>query len=181
MPDDTSELDAYLRDWAPTAHQIERWPRADLELTAAITSRLPPESYIGSVRAILFRDDDVMVMNDPSRAHLLPGGHREPGETMDETLAREMFEETGYAIASKRLIGVMCFKHLTPPPPDMNVPMNPWFFNAVFQAEAGNYHPTRRETDGYELSAEFHPIDHVRGMNLDPVNLLFLNHCKPRS
>ena len=107
----------------------------------------------------------MLVVRDSGRSHIMPGGRIEPGEDFLETLKRELLEETDWAIAQPRLLGLMHFRHLTPKPEGYRYPY-PEFMQLVYQAEAGQYEPRARENEGYELGAVFKPID-----NRDPAGL----------
>ncbi len=50
----------------------------------------------------------------------LPGGGMDPGEFMEETCVREVFEETGLRVLVKRLIGVYSSPHWLVEYPDGN-------------------------------------------------------------
>lgn len=65
----------------------------------------------GLVRAVVLRDGDVLLMQRSADEDLFPNvwqcpaGGQEPGETVEEALARELREETGLALVSARRIG----------------------------------------------------------------------------
>jgi ADP-ribose pyrophosphatase YjhB (NUDIX family) len=82
----------------------------------------------------------VMVVRDPGSVHVLPSGRRQVGESLEQTLRRELLEETGWAIGEPHLLGVRHFHQqgrtpATQPYPD--------FFQVVFVAQAGGSIPKR--------------------------------------
>jgi 8-oxo-dGTP diphosphatase len=60
----------------------------------------PDTTRLQSVNMVPFVDDRVIVIALASGEIMLPGGTRESGESLLETITREMREETGYAIRS---------------------------------------------------------------------------------
>jgi 8-oxo-dGTP pyrophosphatase MutT (NUDIX family) len=128
-----------------------------------LTSTLPPLDLVSSVRALVRQDDQILVVRDPISVHILPGGRREPGETLMQTLEREVLEETGWTIQSPRLIGLVHFQHLTPRPNDYRYPY-PDFLHLVYVATPDRYDAAQREVDGYELEAGFQPLTTVAAL-----------------
>ncbi|HEX9815194.1 MAG TPA: NUDIX domain-containing protein [Myxococcota bacterium] len=63
-----------------------------------------------TVSAVARREDsngEILLIQRADNAHWgLPGGHVEPGESVAQATAREVLEETGFAIEVGRLIGV---------------------------------------------------------------------------
>ena len=147
---------------APQADEQIMWPPLQLRVRAYLASELPPLDLVTSVRAIVRRDSQLMLVRDPISTHILPGGRREPGETLEQTLAREVLEETGWTIRDARLLGVLHFYHLTPRPAEYRYPY-PNFLHIVYTATAVEYDESQREVDGYELSADFRPLADVLG------------------
>ena len=54
---------------------------------------------MGTVYAVAFRDDRfLMVFNTKRNGWEMPGGHIEEGESLEDAIRREFFEEAGYGI-----------------------------------------------------------------------------------
>ena len=108
----------------------------ELQQSYYLGDDIPPDSYITSVRAVVLKGDEVLVFRDRmGDYHLLPGGRRDAGETLLQTLEREMREETSWTIAAPEPIGFMHFLHRTPKPPAYAYPY-PSFLQLVYAATA---------------------------------------------
>ena len=147
------------------AEEIAEWPPLRLRARTYLSTALPPLDLISSVRALVRRGDQMMVVRDPTGVHILPGGRREAGETLMQTLQREVLEETGWTIRDPRLLGFVHFHHLTPRPADYRFPY-PDFLHVIYTATASQYDASQRETNGYELWAKLLPIAEVDGLPL---------------
>jgi len=150
-----------------------RWGQLRFRVGSYLGERLPPLELITSARAVVLREGSVLVVQDPTAVHILPGGRREAGETLHQTLQREVLEETGWALDEPTLLGFKHFRHLQPEPAGYAHPY-PDFFQAVYVALARSYDPGARETDGYELGAGFRSLADVRRLDLPPNEQIFL-------
>lgn len=139
------------------ADERTEWPPSQLRVRTYLTPTLPPLDLVTSVRAVVRKAEQILVVRDPVSVHILPGGRREAGETLLQTLEREVLEETGWTIEGPRLLGLAHFQHITPKPAEYRYPF-PEFVHIVFVATAGRYDARMRESDGYELEAAFQPI-----------------------
>jgi 8-oxo-dGTP pyrophosphatase MutT (NUDIX family) len=170
------DLEAFLVQYTPMTQEREVWGRAQLgfHVTCYLGHDLPPLDWITSVRCVVFRGASVLVVRDPERQHFLPGGRRESGETLTETLRRELLEETGWTIHDPCLLGWRHCHHLSPKPPGYRYPY-PDFLQLVYTAEAAEHLPEARESDGDEIEAVLRPIAVVQALELSPCQHLFLN------
>jgi ADP-ribose pyrophosphatase YjhB (NUDIX family) len=145
----------------PIAEEDVVWRHADgsampLRVTCYVGSAPSDERLVTSVRAVVLRGNEVLVLRNADAVHALPGGRREPGESFEETLRREVLEETGYAIRRPRPLGFAHLQHLAPPPAGYAFP-HPDFYWTVYAAEC----EARRGSvphDDYERGAAFQPV-----------------------
>lgn len=73
---------------------LEVWDWA--QSVVRFTTRIPPLRVVQSVRAIAWNSsDEVTVCESDLGEFFLPGGTREPGESPDNCLRRELMEEAG--------------------------------------------------------------------------------------
>jgi 8-oxo-dGTP pyrophosphatase MutT (NUDIX family) len=154
-----AELAAFLAQHTPIAVETVLWAGGamPLRLTSYLISELPPVALVTSVRCVLLHGALVQVVRDPDSTHILPGGRCEPGESLDQTLRREVLEETGCTVGTATLIGLRHFRHLAPAPPNYRYHY-PDFLQLVYAARVLAIDPAARELDGYEIEASFQPI-----------------------
>lgn len=67
--------------------------------------KVPDEALIFAVIVARYRNQWVFCKHKKRETYECPGGHREPGETIEETARRELFEETGAAEYCLKQIG----------------------------------------------------------------------------
>lgn len=169
-----TELAAFLSRLTPGGSAGDAWGAMRFEITAYLTAEPPPPAYTTSVRAVVTRGSSLLVVRDPENVHILPGGRREHGESMEQTLRREVLEETGWSLLGIKPLGILHFHHLTPEPPGYAYPF-PDFLQAVYVARADEHLAHLREQGGYELDAQFQPLAAIRKLPLRAVERVFLD------
>lgn len=88
-----------------------------------------------AVRALIVQGDNVLLMHRNKFGHqyyTLIGGAIRPGETQDQALVREVFEETGFTIQNPRLVFIQ----------DMPAPYGPQY---VYYCETDGGDPVIKE------------------------------------
>lgn len=173
----TTDPTHFLSTLTPLAEETAVWPwqerQMPLRIRAYASQKLPPLDYVSSVRALLFRGDQIMVVRDIwDHYHILPGGRREDGESLIETLRREVLEETGWTLRNPTLLGFLHFHHLSPKP-EGYPHRHPDFFQPVYKAQAHHFFPEAQVTGDIEAEATFRPIAQARTLITD-ANLLQL-------
>jgi 8-oxo-dGTP pyrophosphatase MutT (NUDIX family) len=149
-----SLLAAFLAKYTPSTAEMVHWDDLRLRVTSYLTTETPPLHFVTSVRAIVLNGSSVILVHAPDGTHILPGGRREEGEALIDTLMREVLEETGWTIDQLQVLGFKHYHHLTPMPLDYPYPY-PDFVQVVYRAYAQQHLPEARELDGYEIETKF--------------------------
>lgn len=83
---------------------------------------LPPRALITSALGLFFAGDALLMSNLAQRGWDIPGGHMEPGETPEDTVRREVHEETGAELGPIRLFAAQQIEIAAPCPRDYRYP-----------------------------------------------------------
>jgi 8-oxo-dGTP pyrophosphatase MutT (NUDIX family) len=179
-----SELDRFLARHKPDAVQMVEWGTAasplPLRIAGYLSQELPPLEYVTSVRGVVLCEDQVLVMRNREEVHVLPGGRREGGETLVDTLKREVLEEAGWALDVKGRLGFLHLRHLGPKPPDSlpGIPyLYPDFAHVVFLADAVEHRPEARLPNDYEVEAGLRTVSEARELGAVLAGRLFLEEA----
>ncbi len=111
-----ADLAAFLSELTASASEQWHWPGIDqhFDVVGYLTDREPPLELVVSVRAVALRGDQVFVFESEGETHAVPGGRREPGESPDAALIRELLEETGCTIVgTPRRLAVLHLRSLS--------------------------------------------------------------------
>ena len=82
-----TDLKSILAQLTPLSEETAVWWQSHLEITYYLTDIFPPIDLVSSVRAILFKDENVMVIQSKDKSYqIVPGGRCEPNEKVEETL-----------------------------------------------------------------------------------------------
>ncbi|WP_123042979.1 NUDIX domain-containing protein [Cohnella candidum] len=67
-----------------------------------------PNSIVPAASAVIFDDKGRVLLHKRTDNLLwsLPGGGMDPGENIENTIKREVFEETGFNVEVKRVVGI---------------------------------------------------------------------------
>lgn len=172
------DLEDFLTRHTPLTEETVVWGRGrratPLLVKSHLGDELPPSEYVTSVRGVVFRDDEVLVMRNPDEVHVLPGGQREAGETLSETLEREVLEEVGWRVSVGEMLGFVHLRHLGPKPPNFSY-LYPDFAQVVFVVEAAEHEPESTVPDGYEVEAALRSVPEARDLDLSLAGRLFLD------
>ena len=172
MPDD---LTAFLARCVPIDEERAVWADGTMPLTITsfLGNQLPPLELATSVRSIVLRGNAVLVLHNRDSVHIMPGGRREPGETLEETVRREVLEESGWSITRPTLLGFRHLRHLGPKPSDYAFPY-PDFFWLIYVASATGFVAGAKAEDDYERDAAFHSVDSMPTLDVTRAERLYL-------
>lgn len=172
-PDD--EVRSFLTGKTPFREMETRWAEGTLPLRVRYyrSNELPPDKHVTSVRCLILKGESVLVLRNREGHHILPGGRREAGEGLEQTLHREVAEETGWTIRAISRLGFIHLEHLGPIPTGYRFP-HPHFFQIVYTARASEYMPDSKGDDDYEESAAFVPTGRLACLGISEAELEFV-------
>lgn len=148
----------------------EAWKGVPLAFRVGLTSDMPPRDLIASVRAVVLKANDVLLVHADVPI-LTVGGRPEGSETPEEGLVREIAEETGWLARPLGVIGFIHARHLDDQRPSWGRPA-PHFVDVVYGAEATTFDAARRHPD--EWPCAFVPIEGVEARGIHPIDRAFL-------
>src|SRR5688572_2467231 len=185
LPPSAPEVDAYFERLSVAAEHEFVAGAERLRVTSYLTVAPPPERYVRSVRCVVLRGQTVLALRKADRAHVLPGGRREPGETLLQTLEREVLEEAGWSVSAPRQIGVVRLNWLTPLPDAWAEALHfhPDFLWLIHVAEAVAHRPDALLPEMEEGEPTFIDLADAAALTLldrspwAPENRVFLNEA----
>lgn len=154
----------------PIGTEEQDWGQHRLRLNAYAGAMEVPDALVTSVRGVVVRRAQVLLMKAPDGYHIMPGGRREAGEDYVETVRREVREESGWMVDVGERLGVLHFHHLTPRPAGHAYP-HPDFLQLVYACIA-----LRKIGDGdgeYDVPVGFTRIDDLERSDIGPVQMWF--------
>lgn len=123
----------------PTLYDRQHWP--EVQVWASYTERLPPERLIQSVHVIaLDASGNICVCQDERGNVFLPGGTREPAESVMDCVVRELREEAGLTVIGSPLwFGVHMADGYKPTPyrPHLPHPKKAWLWGVCDAVQDG--------------------------------------------
>ena len=173
------ELADFLAANTPSVEQVIIWGEMHFAVKSVLCTDMPPVAFITSVRSVLFHNDQVLVVRDPTAHHILPGGRVESGESLTDTLRRELLEETGWTINQIHYLGFKHFHHLTPRPDQYSYPY-PDFLQAIYVSQAVEFHAESQQSDEYVLDVTLHDLEQARALSLSEDNYFYLEAALKR-
>jgi 8-oxo-dGTP pyrophosphatase MutT (NUDIX family) len=154
----------------------EEWLGVPLEFRTCLSNELPSRAFVGSVRAIVLRKDEVLLVHS-SVPILSVGGRCEPDETIEQTLLREVAEETGWKVSPVGVIGFTHCRHLDEQRPDWGRPAPDWI-DPCFAVEAKTFDASLIEADA--ARCEFVYADEAEHIGLHEIDRVWLRAAQQK-
>lgn len=128
------------------------WLPKPNECRTVLASQLPPLELVKTALAVVFLGDQFLVTNLVSRGWDIPGGHVEAGEHPEETVRREVYEETGAELGPVRLLAYQRLRLFGPKPASYRYPY-PDSYQVFYTAQVSVLHDfcATAETSGRDL------------------------------
>ena len=166
-----SELHEFLQGGHLLSYQTAEWGTSDapypVELRWYACDSPAPERFVVSIRAVVFRDDEVLVITDEGGGRfIVPGGHRRGGETFEDTVVREVLEECGWRIRPIRLFAGLHIHARGAPRADHRYP-HPDSMHLAYVARAVERAEEWIRDDDWVVDSAFVPLDSAFRMELD--------------
>ena len=171
----SSDLQGFLAGKSPFHETEALWANGTMPLWVRyfLCNEQPPEQFVTSVRCLVLQKDSVLVLKNRDGIHILPGGRREEGETLEQTVRREVTEETGWIVESISLLGFIHLEHLGPKPPGYRF-LYPHFLQIVYYAYASKREPDSMLGNDYEEEAIFVPIGELDTLGIPEAELRYV-------
>jgi 8-oxo-dGTP pyrophosphatase MutT (NUDIX family) len=164
------ELESFLGRRPPFGGWKGEWVGVPLEGRTYLSRELPPRRLVGSVRALVLRGESVLLVNSCPPI-LSVGGRCEPGETVEQTLLREVAEESGWLVSPLGVVGFVHCRHLDEQRPNWGRPA-PDFVDLIFAAVALQFDLGRQSVG--ELPTELVPIATLEKLSIGEIDRTFL-------
>ena len=122
-------------------HMVQR-PQGLLRVRGYDGAVAVPDIMVSAARAVVFKGPRVVVLSEADGTrHVMPGGRRQEGESLEATVRRELLEECGWHVGELRPFAFLHFQHPGPArPPD-------WcdFTNVIYLTETVRYDRRARD------------------------------------
>jgi 8-oxo-dGTP pyrophosphatase MutT (NUDIX family) len=92
------------------------------ETRLVLTQQLPDEQLVTGAFVLAFMGEELVLTHLKNRGWDIPGGHPEQGESPDEAMRRELYEETGAIIGHYGILGYEKIRLLGPRPENYKYP-----------------------------------------------------------
>jgi ADP-ribose pyrophosphatase YjhB (NUDIX family) len=144
------------------------------------------DDLIRSVRCITRVGDGIVYCTTPHDSHIVPGGRREPGETLAETACREVREETGWIVDPESLVqlGLFHIEFLNPEKTDPVLP-SPDIVQIIFTGTAVDrdcgVDEVWKDTEGWEQESRVVPLAEIDALDLSEDQQIFVEMIRQRS
>ncbi|WP_373018554.1 NUDIX domain-containing protein [Thiomicrorhabdus sp.] len=126
-----------------------------------------------SAKAIIFKDRNILLIKkqyeDGRVIYTLPGGTQEPGETLENTVVREVFEEVAAEVKVNGMVNL--YEHSRPSKKQPDVTKHKVEFAFLCELKAPYTPQNGHHPDPHQVSVEWIDLDSLKALTLDPKQL----------